>query len=64
MRVITVKIPDKLVEIIDRYVALHGYSSRSELIRTAVIKEVQKDIPIPKILLNGLIRDEKALHDG
>jgi len=43
MRVVNVKLPDDLVDLIDELVRLGKYSSRSEFIRFAIADKLQKE---------------------
>jgi Arc/MetJ-type ribon-helix-helix transcriptional regulator len=44
VRVVTVKLPESYLEIIDRLVSLGRYASRGEFIRTAVRKLIDEEL--------------------
>ena len=44
MRIVTVKLPESYLEIIDRLVDLGRYASRGEFIRTAVRKLIDEEL--------------------
>ncbi len=60
MRVLTVKVPRKLIEIIDIFVDAGLYSSRSEFVREALRTQIQIVMNKNKNIIKGLL-DENAL---
>ena len=60
MRVLTVKVPRKLIEIIDMLVDAGLYSSRSEFVREALRTLIQIVMNKNKNIIKGLL-DESAL---
>jgi len=60
MRVLTVKVPRKLIEIIDILVDAGLYSSRSEFVREALRAQIQAVMSKNKNIIKGLV-DEGAL---
>jgi Arc/MetJ-type ribon-helix-helix transcriptional regulator len=55
VRIVTVKLPESYLEIIDRLVDLGRYASRGEFIRTAVRKLIDEELA--KEHLNGMWRE-------
>ncbi|MEX0568922.1 MAG: ribbon-helix-helix domain-containing protein [Candidatus Njordarchaeota archaeon] len=60
MRTISVKVPKKIIEIIDLFVEAGLYSTRSEFVREALRLLIQRVMDKNKNLISGFI-DEKAL---
>ena len=60
MRVLTVKVPRRIIEIIDLFVEAGLYSSRSEFVREALRTLIQNVMSKNKDMIKGLI-DEKTL---
>jgi len=61
MRVLTAKVPRKLIEIIDMLVDAGLYSSRSEFIREALRTLIRIVIERNRDLIKGII-DEKSIQ--
>jgi len=61
MRVLTVKVPRKLIEIIDILVDAGLYSSRSEFVREALRTLIQIVMNKNRDIIRGLI-DEKTIR--
>ncbi len=60
MRTISVKVPKKIIEIIELFVEAGLYSTRSEFVREALRLLIQRVMDKNKNLISGFI-DEKAL---
>jgi Arc/MetJ-type ribon-helix-helix transcriptional regulator len=57
LRLVTVKLPEEVIEAIDRAVKMLGYANRSEFIRTAVREKLERE-------LGKLLQSQKGITNS